>query len=76
MNAEHHETTAMARHIRSPWTHDPICGANSKIALMNRAGVEKIYCDLVLGDGRHPCLDCVRQLAWTLSDGAVGGKVA
>lgn len=64
----------MHKHIRSPYTHDPLCGAKSKLAMMNRDSVENIYCDLVMGKGEFPCLECVRQLAHTLSNGLIGSK--
>ena len=70
------ETTKMRKHIRSPYTHDPLCGATSKFAMINRDSAERIYCDLVTGTGQHPCLECVRQLAFTLSDGRLGLKAA
>lgn len=70
------ETTGMRKHIRSPWTHDPLCGATAKIALMNLDSVERIYCALVEGTGQYPCLECVRQLAFALSNGTIGLKEA
>lgn len=69
-------TRGVRKHIRSPYTHDPLCGASSKIALMNRDSAERIYCALVDGTGQHPCLECVLQLAFTLSDGKIGLKEA
>lgn len=64
----------MRRHIMSPLSHDPLCGAKSKLALMNRERVERIYCDLLEGVATEPCLECTKQLSYTLSGGSIGAN--
>lgn len=62
------------RHIRSPMKHEALmCGATSAIEQLNGWDIEVIYCSILTGDiGELPCLECVRQFAFTLS----GGKVS